>query len=283
MEVVKEEVGISKDQENMEEINGGSEVQKEENTDIGVCSAEIGVSSKRNRKKVNYNETLYEESEGSDGFWEKSGGIKRRKKPRVRKEANNGVDEEKKLGFEGGLVKKEEGNDSEKDSNDDFRKTKGGTKRKNKTRVRKEENNGVGEEKKLRFEEGLVKKEVDGEMGDSGSNNGETEDSHDSLNKEQKGEDNGGEKEEGNDSDKDNNNEEMSTSRTRKSSRKAKDNIQKLNPVIENCENGKNKQRKWKSLSEGEGEDRPSRGKKQPQTLAPRSRVITKDENVSRI
>ncbi|KAL8539766.1 hypothetical protein ACS0TY_001393 [Phlomoides rotata] len=218
------EVEILKDQENMEEIIGGSEVPKEE-------------SSKRNRKEVNYNESVSEDIDESDG------GTKRKKKPRRKmcrvREEENGVGEEKKK--------------------------------------------GVGRRKKeLGFEEGLVKKEEDGDSG-GGGNVGERQGLEEGK-KELKGE--------GNDSDKDNNNtgelenKVMSTSRTRRSSIKAKENIQRI--IAEDEEGLPKKGRrglKKKKNNDGEGLEEdgerlsPSTGNKQPQSLAPRARVMSKDEN----
>ncbi|KAL8539765.1 hypothetical protein ACS0TY_001393 [Phlomoides rotata] len=178
----------------------------------------------------------------------------------------------------------------------------GGTKRKKKglrkmCGARKEENNGVGRRKK---ELGLVRKEEDG---DSGGNVGETEP------RQKKGEE-----EEGTDSETGNNNivelenKVMSTSRTRRTSIKAKDNIpimiiaqdeglslmgRRMSLKRKNFENDKTKQRKRRAHSDdlGEGEEggleedgerlSPSKRNRQPQSLAPRgrARVMTKDEN----
>lgn len=274
---VKEESGGLEILKDQENMEG-SEVAKEEGMNT---AAEIGSDSKRKRNVVNY----CDESEDSDGLCKKNGGKKRNKKALGRKHENNGVGEEKKK--------------------------------------------SVGKREKL----GLVKKEEDGEMRESGGNVGEREDLQDMLceeeekagprvKKEEKGEDVVGEEEEGNGLEKDNNNvgeqenEEMSVLRTRKSSRKTKENRQKLNivaerkedeglamakrgrgrrrktnnaeataPVEENCENGKTMQGKLRShskdMEEGEREGLGENGER----LCPSKgkRVMSKDENVSRI
>ncbi|KAL8543882.1 hypothetical protein ACS0TY_004439 [Phlomoides rotata] len=159
-----------------------------------------------------------------------------------------------------------------------------GTKREKKPRsgVRKEEKKGVGKREELGFKEGLVRKEEDGEMRMSGE--GKTKPR---------------EKEEGNDPKEGNNNVgeqesgETRASRPRSCSLKAKETIHKLFTAEEedpmkrrmslkrkNNNDGpddKSKQRRRRSQSEDT--DRERRGNWQPQSLKPKTRVTTKDEN----